>query len=99
MYHWVLENNVVRDNRMGIYLDAVNWIDMAGNVLDNREDNLLIAHDVSNLVMHADDPKITEPPRLRAGRTLAGDGGQAGCLRRRQEHGLGGQEGLLPLGP
>ena len=63
MYHWVLENNVVRDNRMGIYLDAVNWIDMAGNVLDNREDNLLIAHDVSNLVMHADDPKITEPPR------------------------------------
>ena len=62
MYHWILENNVVRDNRMGVYLDEVDWIDMAGNVLDNREDNLLIARNVNNLVMHADDPQITQPP-------------------------------------
>ncbi len=62
MYHWILENNIVRDNRMGVYLDEVDWIDMAGNVLDNREDNLLIARNVNNLVMHADDPQITQPP-------------------------------------
>ena len=47
---------------MGVYLDEVDWVDMAGNVLDNREDNLLIARNVNNLVMHADDPQITQPP-------------------------------------
>jgi parallel beta-helix repeat protein len=63
MYHWILENNVVRDNRIGIYLDVVDWIDMAGNTLDNREDNLIISREVSNLAQHTGDPAITQPPQ------------------------------------
>ena len=33
-FHWVLENNVIKDNRWGIYMEFADWIDMAGNVLE-----------------------------------------------------------------
>ena len=40
----------------------MDWADLGGNVLDNREDNLIIGPAVSNLVEHAGNPKITQPP-------------------------------------
>ncbi len=35
-FHWVLEQNVFRDNRWGIYLEFVDWIDMAANECDGQ---------------------------------------------------------------
>ena len=36
---------------------------MGGNVLDNKEDNLVVAEGVSNVTEHAGDAKITASPR------------------------------------
>jgi parallel beta-helix repeat protein len=63
VYHWVLDNNEIRDNRVGIYLRWLDWLDMGGNVLDNKEDNLVVAEGVSNVTEHAGDAKITASPR------------------------------------
>ena len=63
LYHWILDNNEIRDNRIGVYLHLVNWIDMGGNVLDNKEHNLLIGDSVTDIIEHVGDPKITAPPR------------------------------------
>ena len=59
VYHWILDNNEIRDNRIGIYLHLLDWLDMGGNVLDNKENNLLISGTCSNIIEHVGDPKIT----------------------------------------
>ena len=41
-HHWVLENNIVRDNRWGIYVECADWIDMTGNVVENNRDGNLL---------------------------------------------------------
>ena len=62
--HWVLEQNVIRGNRWGIYLDYADWIDMAANeCADNRESNMVTGGSVTNLTVHSDNPNITRPPR------------------------------------
>ena len=35
-FHWVLENNIIKDNRWGIYMEFADWIDMAGNVIEEQ---------------------------------------------------------------
>ncbi len=63
VYHWILDNNEIRDNRIGIYLHLLDWLDMGGNVLDNKENNLIISGTCSNISEHTGDPKITQSPR------------------------------------
>ena len=41
-FHWVLENNVVSDNRWGVYMEFADWINMAGNILANNRDGDII---------------------------------------------------------
>ena len=65
-FHWVLENNVIRDNRWGIYMEFADWIDMAGNILENNRDGDIIKGGTNtNIFIHADDPQITRPPQVR----------------------------------
>ena len=62
--HWIIENNEIRDNRWGIYMEFADWIDIAGNVLDhNWEGNLIQGGTVTNFSQYADNPKITCPPK------------------------------------
>jgi nitrous oxidase accessory protein NosD len=63
-FHWVLEQNTIRGNRWGLYLEYVDWIDMAGNeCVDNQESNLVTGGVATNLTIHPDNPAITRPPR------------------------------------
>ena len=63
-FHWVLEQNVLRGNRWGLYLEFTDWIDMAANECDdNRESNLVIGGAATNLTIHPDNPRITRPPQ------------------------------------
>ena len=65
-FHWVLENNVVKDNRWGIYMEDVDWIDMAGNVLENNRDGNVIKGGVNkNIFVHPDVPQIVQPPEAK----------------------------------
>ncbi len=65
-FHWVLENNVIRDNRWGIYMEFADWIDMAGNILENNRDGDIIKGGANtNIFIHADDPQITRPPQIK----------------------------------
>ncbi|MGO8689972.1 MAG: right-handed parallel beta-helix repeat-containing protein [Thermoguttaceae bacterium] len=62
--HWIIENNEIRDNRWGIYMEFADWIDIAGNVLDhNWEGNLIQGGTVTNFSQYADNPKITCSPK------------------------------------
>ena len=63
LYHWILDNNEIRDNRIGVYLHLVDWIDMGGNIMDNKENNLLIGDTATNIIEHVGDATITAPPR------------------------------------
>ena len=36
VFHWVIENNIIRDNRWGIYMECADWIDIAGNVMEKQ---------------------------------------------------------------
>ena len=66
VFHWIIENNIITDNRWGIYLECTNWIDMAGNVMKNNRDGDIIRGAVNtNITIHPDDPKITRSPKAK----------------------------------
>ncbi len=76
-FHWVLEQNVVRENRWGIYMEFADWIDMAANVcVDNRDSNLVVGGSGTNLTEWPDDPRITQPPRAALNGPSSGRVGQ-----------------------
>ena len=65
-FHWVLENNIIKDNRWGLYMEYADWIDMAGNVIeDNRDGNIIEGGTHTNIVVHPDNPQITRPPQVK----------------------------------
>ena len=65
-FHWVLENNIIKDNRWGLYMEFADWIDMAGNVIENNRDgNIIEGGTHTNIVMHPDNPQITRPPQVK----------------------------------
>ncbi len=62
--HWIIENNEIRENRWGLYMEFADWIDIAGNVFDhNSEGNIIQGGTVTNFNQYADNPKITRPPK------------------------------------
>ena len=73
-FHWVMENNVIRDNRWGIYMEFADWIDMAGNVMRKqpRRQHHQGRHASRTSRMHPDNPKITQPPKASAGPAAVG---------------------------
>ena len=65
-WHWVLENNVIKDNRWGLYMEFADWIDMAGNVIENNRDgNIIEGGTHTNIIVHPDNPQITLPPQIK----------------------------------
>jgi parallel beta-helix repeat protein len=65
-FHWVLQGNVIRDNRWGIYMEFADWIDIAGNTLENNRDgNIIRGGTTTNIVVRPDNPGITRPPEVK----------------------------------
>ena len=61
--HWIIENNEIRDNRWGIYMEWADWIDLAGNTFDHNSDgNIVKGGTVTNFRQYADNPQIAKPP-------------------------------------
>ena len=57
VYHWIIEKNIFRNNRWGIYAEYADWIDMAGNDCEgNKESNMVMGGQVTNLTTYPDRP-------------------------------------------
>ncbi|MCY2991562.1 MAG: right-handed parallel beta-helix repeat-containing protein [Planctomycetota bacterium] len=62
--HWIIEQNVLQDNRWGVYVRFADWINVAANrYANNREGNLHNDGHVTNLTELPDNPAITKPPQ------------------------------------
>ena len=85
-FHWVLENNVIRDNRWGIYMEFADWIDLAGNLLENNRDgNIIKGGTNTNIFIHPNNLQITLPPRVKLVAPMAEKLGQPVPVKLGQE--------------
>jgi parallel beta-helix repeat protein len=62
-FHWIIEENTLKDNTWGIYAQHADWVDLARNVLAGNRKKDVFTDNVTNLTRHDDEPKITKPPR------------------------------------
>jgi len=63
-FHWVIQQNTLSKNRWGVYVQYADWIHVAANrFTDNRDGDLHVAGNVTNLVEYPQNPDITRPPR------------------------------------
>ncbi len=59
-------------------MEFADWIDMAGNILENNRDGDMIKGGTNtNIFMHPDDPRITRPPQVKLAAPPAGKAGEA----------------------
>lgn len=79
-FHWIIEQNILRDNRWGIYARQADWVRVAANEFSgNTAGDLSVDDTVTRLIRPADRPAITRPPTAR----LAGPAlGQVGAVLR-----------------
>jgi parallel beta-helix repeat protein len=62
-HHWIIEQNTLKQNRWGLFLQHAEWIDLAGNAIsDNSEGDIKDNGGVSELTIHREDPKKGESP-------------------------------------
>src|SRR5262249_17304549 len=62
-HHWIIEQNTLKKNRWGLFLQHAEWLDLAGNVIsENREANIKDNGDVSELIIHKENLKNSSPP-------------------------------------
>lgn len=63
-FHWLIEENVLRDNRWGIFLQNADWIRVAANEFkNNAEGDLFDAGGVTNLTSSKDAVGKLAPPK------------------------------------
>ena len=76
-FHWIIEQNTLRENRWGIYVQCADWIDEAANIFQNNKEDLHDAGHVTNLTRHPAQPAITRPPQAAlAGPSFGKVGGE-----------------------
>jgi len=73
--HWIIEQNTLRDNRWGVYMQYADWIDVAANVFENNQEDCHV-DDVTNLTHRPANPAITKPPSAVMTGPAAGKVGQ-----------------------
>lgn len=61
-YHWILEENQLRDNRWGVYAKHADWIALAGNQFANNT--------IQNTLMDGDVTRLTESTEALTGSPL-----------------------------
>jgi parallel beta-helix repeat protein len=65
-FHWILEQNKLRDNRWGVFLQHADWIDMAGNTFEkNAEGDVHQEENVTNLSVRPDKADVIRPPKAK----------------------------------
>jgi parallel beta-helix repeat protein len=80
-FHWIIEQNILRDNRWGVYMQHADWIDAAANTFaGNKDGDLHDAGNVTNLTVRPTTPRITRPPRAVLAGPSSGKVGQAVVL-------------------
>ena len=88
-------------------MEFADWIDMAGNVIENNRDgNIIEGGTHTNIVVHPDNPQITRPPQVKLVAPTAAKPGQpvpvktgpADRAGRLGQHRPRRQPALLPLG-
>jgi len=63
-FHWIIEQNTLKKNRWGIYLQHAQMFDLAANhFAENSVADVWKVENVVELIEHADRPQITRPPR------------------------------------
>ena len=63
-WHWIIEQNVLGENRWGIFAQHADWIDLAANnYKGNSAADFFNAGSVTNLTEHAGRPDIKLPPK------------------------------------
>ncbi|HND50883.1 MAG TPA: right-handed parallel beta-helix repeat-containing protein, partial [Pirellulaceae bacterium] len=69
-YHWIIEENTLRDNRWGVFAQFADWVDIAENrTSGNAAGNLFVAGGVSRLTVRdgeaeSHDGKRMLPPKV-----------------------------------
>ncbi|MFO0929460.1 MAG: PKD domain-containing protein [Gemmataceae bacterium] len=64
-FHWIIEQNTLRDNRWGVYAQHADWLDLAANVFQGNTAKDVHLDDVTHATQHPDKPGITHPPQAR----------------------------------
>ena len=64
-FHWILNQNTLSENRWGIFMQYADWIDLAGNIFKNNEEDVCDAGGVTNLTRYADNPRIVKAPQAQ----------------------------------
>ena len=60
-------------------MEFADWIDMAGNVIENNRDgNIIKGGTNTNIFVHPDNPQITRPPQVKLVAPTGGEAGPAG---------------------
>ncbi|HEY3322719.1 MAG TPA: right-handed parallel beta-helix repeat-containing protein [Planctomycetota bacterium] len=63
-YHWIIEQNVLNENRWGIYAQYADWLDVAANTFEkNSEGDFKDAGGLTNLTQYVPKAEITKPPK------------------------------------
>ncbi|MHB0958043.1 MAG: right-handed parallel beta-helix repeat-containing protein [Pirellulaceae bacterium] len=62
-FHWIIDQNTLRENHWGLYMQYADWIDLAANVFENNAEDVHDAGHVTNLTRHPDHPAITRAPQ------------------------------------
>ncbi|MCU0959454.1 MAG: right-handed parallel beta-helix repeat-containing protein [Pirellulaceae bacterium] len=63
-YHWIIQQNELRDNRWGVYLEYADWIDLAANRFANNGEDIHVARGVTRLTRYPDNPAIQHSPQV-----------------------------------
>jgi len=63
MYHLVVQNNRLENNRWGLFARFTDWLDLAGNTFKNNKQDELI-EDVTNLTRREADPLKRPAPTV-----------------------------------
>lgn len=85
-FHWVVEDNVLEENRWGIYVHHADMLDLAGNLFrGNRDGDMVDAGLVRGLRTHAaaaaEPPvaRLVGPSRATVGRPVVFDASESGA--------------------
>jgi parallel beta-helix repeat protein len=63
-FHWIIEQNTLKRNRWGLYLQHADWLHVGSNTfVENSKSDVHDAGDVTNLVRLPDADKSSRPPQ------------------------------------
>jgi parallel beta-helix repeat protein len=63
-FHWIIEQNQLKGNRWGIYLQHADMLDLAGNRFEqNSAANIYVVENVNGLIERADKGTNVAPPK------------------------------------